>query len=127
MTNWTLHPALIQLRDQINQRWPNRSKKSDGTIGDTAHSSRASDHNPDERGVVHAMDVTHDPSGCDASKLAEVLRLSKDSRLKYCIFAGRIFSSTVQPWTWRPYSGSNPHNKHVHVSVGGDQVPWTIE
>jgi hypothetical protein len=39
------------------------SKDSDGSIGDEHHSARASDHNPDEHGVVHAIDITHDPKG----------------------------------------------------------------
>jgi hypothetical protein len=62
---WRPAKSLIQLRDQINQIAPNRSKASDGTIGDAAHASRASDHNPwvreGDAGVVTAIDITHDP------------------------------------------------------------------
>lgn len=130
--NWTLHPALAKLRDQIDARWPDRSRASDGTIGNTAHAARKSDHNPDANGVVCAMDITHDPGppfqpiGCDGQYIAEMLRVSRDPRIKYVIWDHRIFSSTVQPWVWRPYTGANPHTKHVHISVGGDQPPWSI-
>ena len=126
--------ALDVLRSQVNARWPTRSKASDGWIGDTSHSARKSDHNPNSAGVVQALDITHDPkSGCDAYKLAETLRIARDPRIKYVISNGRIFSSLVQPWTWRPYSGANKHDKHTHISVNDSAVlyddtkPWTID
>ena len=50
--SWTLAPALVQLRQELNARWPGRSKASDGTIGDAAHKARVSEHNPDADGVV---------------------------------------------------------------------------
>lgn len=132
---WRLANSLDQLRKQVNSTWPNRSKASDGTIGDTAHSARASDHNPNSAGVVQALDITHDPAGgCDAGKLAELLRLSKDPRIKYIISNKRIAASYATngalPWAWRPYAGTNPHNKHCHVSVMDDATyydsirPW---
>lgn len=128
MDQWRLDPALIKLRHQIDDRWPERDKSSDGTIGDRKHADRRSDHNPDFYGIVRALDITNDPSGgCDAAKLAEALRLSRDPRIKYVIFNKRIFSSTVQPWIWRPYNGDSPHSKHVHISVGGDEADWRIE
>lgn len=115
---WRLAKALETLRAQVNAKWPNRNKSWDGTIGDTAHASRTSDHNPDSHGVVRAFDITHDPThGFDSYAFAEKLRQSRDVRIKYVISNRRIFSSLVQPWLWRPYSGSNPHDHHVHVSV----------
>jgi len=41
--SWRLARSLEPLRNEVNAAAPNRSKASDGTIGDTAHSSRASD------------------------------------------------------------------------------------
>lgn len=118
-TKWRLAKSLDALLSRINTLAPKRSRKSDGTIGDAAHQKAGtSDHLPNSAGVVTAADITHDPAnGCDAGILAESLRLSKDRRIKYVIFNKRIFSSTVSPWEWRPYSGSNAHEKHVHVSV----------
>lgn len=130
---WRVAKSLLQLRDQVNARFPDRDKSWDGTIGDTAHSSRKSDHNPNEAGVVCAMDITHDPdNGVDSYKMAEQLRQGRDGRIKYVISNGRIFSSTQSPWAWRRYSGSNPHDHHVHVSVKSpakyydDPAPWEL-
>lgn len=114
--SWRLARGLEKLRSQVNARYPNRSKKSDGTVGDRAHSARASDHNP-HGGIVHAWDATHHPGVFDAHGFAERLRQSKDARIGYVISNRRIFSSTVLPWTWRSYKGSNPHSGHVHVSI----------
>jgi len=122
--------ALDRLRSTVNQLAPARSKASDGWIGDAAHQSRASDHNPWVRdgatGVVTALDITHDPAGgCDAGKLAESLRTAKDPRVKYVIFDRRIANrepiGAAAAWAWRPYNGKNPHNHHVHISVRPDK------
>lgn len=118
---WRLAKSLEKMRAQVNTRFPNRSKKADGTIGDASHSARKSDHNPNSKGVVCAMDLTHDPkNGLDSYKAAEILRLNKDPRINYVISNGRIFSSSVQPWVWRKYTGSSKHDKHVHISVKQD-------
>lgn len=128
---WRLAKSLEVLRSQINARHPNRSKLSDGTIGDTAHQATASDHNPNSAGVVTAMDITHDPAnGVDTWRLADVLRQNKDPRIKYVISNGRIFSSSVDAWQWRKYTGANAHAHHVHVSVGVDydnQAQWKLD
>lgn len=137
--------GLDVLRDQIDAKAPNRSKASDGSIGDPAHAARDSDHNPertrdssdgnDPDYQVDARDFTHDPAyGADMGKIAEALRLSKDRRIQYVIFNRRIFSSYasggVPAWTWRPYSGSDPHTGHMHISVVDNPndvtTPWSI-
>lgn len=70
---WRLAHSLETLRAQVNAKWPNRSKSSDGSIGDASHSSRLSDHNPDPSGVVRAIDITHDPlSGFDSYAFAVI-------------------------------------------------------
>jgi hypothetical protein len=110
--------SLNVLRDQINKAYPKRNKVSDGWIGDTSHSARKSDHNPNTKGVVQALDLTHDPRvGFDSYKFADHLRTTKDPRIKYVISNGRIWTPSISP-DWRKYTGSNPHSKHVHVSVG---------
>lgn len=126
---WILAPALEKLRLQINTLFPSRDKSSDGSIGDTAHASRGSDHNPwvkDGRlGIVTAIDITHDPGTLDAHRLAEALRKSADPRLKYIISSGRIASAEIASFKWRPYHGSNPHNHHIHISVKSDKALWS--
>jgi hypothetical protein len=58
--SWRVVPAALTLRDQVNARWPDRDKASDGTIGDAEHQGRPSDHNPDADGWVHALDLDAD-------------------------------------------------------------------
>ena len=123
---WRVAESLLKLREQVNQLAPQRSKSDDGTIGDAAHASRTSDHNPWVRdgsmGVVTAMDITHDPhGGFDSYAFAESLRSQhNDARIKYVISNRRIWSPSISA-NWRSYTGSNPHDRHVHVSVVSDK------
>lgn len=126
--------SLEQLLKQVNAAAPGRSTKSDGWIGDKAHASRKSEHNPDADGTVDAIDITHDPKGgCDGAKLSEALRLSKDRRIGYVIFNKRIFGGIgkKQPFVWRKYTGANGHTKHMHIDVQDahqdDASPWKID
>jgi hypothetical protein len=114
--SWRLARGLDKLRSQVNAKWPNRSRTSDGTIGDRRHQASASDHNP-VGGIVHALDLTHSPAkGYDAHAHADRIRQSKDARIKYLISNRRI-ASAQNNWAWRPYRGSNPHSGHVHYSI----------
>jgi uncharacterized membrane protein YgcG len=114
---WTLAPALKQLFDDVNKFAPRRGKSSDGSIGDAAHSASVSDHNPDSRSIVHAIDITHDPAkGFNSYKFAEFQRTHPDSRIKYIISCRKIWNPSVSA-QWRPYTGSNDHCHHVHVSL----------
>lgn len=129
---WRLAKALEQIRSQVNALAPKRSKKMDGSIGDTAHSARKSDHNPNAAGVVCAIDVTHDPAGgLDGETFANALRTSADPRLNYVIFNRRI-AGAGKGWDWRRYTGAAPHDKHVHISVKqdarlyDDPAPWKL-
>jgi len=125
--SWRLARSLGVLRDEINQIAPSRSREYDGTIGDEAHQARNSDHNPNEDGVVCAFDATHDPaSGADMEVISAKIATLGHPALKYVIFNRRFFSPTEG---WRDYSGSNPHDHHMHVSVGGDYDdtnPWGL-
>lgn len=113
----------VTLRDQINTRWPERDRSSDGWIGDVAHAARVSDHNPDEDGIVHAIDIDEDllgkssPNPDIANDLAQqIVDCGRtDPRLAYVIFEGRI-ASRARGWNWRRYSGTNAHEGHIHVS-----------
>jgi len=118
--------CLRTLMSQVNAMAPNRSRASDGWIGDPTHQAEGSgsDHNPrGDTGAVCARDITHDPAGgLDAGVLAEKLAASRDPRIKYLIYNGRILDSRpgFSPWTWQRYGGDNPHTSHLHVSVHGD-------
>ena len=130
MAEWFLAPSLVALRTEINRRWPNRDKASDGAVGDTAHSARKSDHNPDwsAGGIVRAIDV--DKDGIDVSELLRAV--VRDPRVAYVIWNRRIASATDdgRPWDWEPYNGANPHDKHIHISIkhtaaaANDRTRW---
>ncbi len=129
---WRLAKSLDTLRTQINAAFPKRDKSSDGTIGDARHQAEHSEHNPDQNGVVRAMDISNDPAhGVVSDKIAHALIDSRDPRILYVISNRRICSSVVQPWVWRVYSGSNAHDHHFHISVVedpkryDDTSPWS--
>src|SRR5215203_3649672 len=130
--SWRVASSLIQLRKQINEAFPARDKESDGTIGDTAHSARKSDHNPNGAGVVTAMDIDRDfNDGHDGRELVSALVASQDPRIKYIIFERQI-SKTGDVTKWTDYFGKNAHNHHVHISVAAtaklydDATPWKL-
>lgn len=118
---WRLARSLTTLFAQVNAAGPGRDKSWDGSIGDEAHSARKTDHNPDSRGIVHAVDITDDDTapGFDATALADSIIASRDRRVKYMIHRGRIISGNggPSPWVWRQYTGPNGHFSHLHVSV----------
>jgi hypothetical protein len=138
MVTWHVAGSLEQLLAQINAHAPNRSKASDGGIGDAAHATRDSDHNPwygaPSNPTVTARDFTHDPAGgMDGQWLADTLVQGRDPRLKYVIWNHRILDTRAEfhPWTWQPYNGINAHTHHVHVSVMPDpscedRRPWDL-
>jgi len=125
-----LAPSLVAFRNEVNARFTNRDKSSDGWIGDAAHSSRTSDHNPDANGMVHAFDLDEDLDGNQADVGHELewlwnhLIAKRDPRIKYVIYEGRIVAGRLgpSPWVVRVYSGANAHRKHMHISVTYDQV-----
>lgn len=119
---WRIAKSLDVLRSEINTRWPDRNKASDGVIGDAAHAASASDHNPNQQGVVCAFDITHDPAGCDGSTVFALLVSRRHPCLKYVIWNRTVVRAYDKPglpaWTPSPYTGADPHTNHVHVSVG---------
>lgn len=115
-------PACVAALRDANAAWPNRSKRSDGIMGDAAHQARPSDHN-----LGNAVDITHDPaSGCDGELIASMA--IQDPRVTYVIWNREIYSRARAAEGWRDYSGSNPHTHHVHISVRAsaraDASPW---
>jgi hypothetical protein len=124
MTEYWLCDAGTTLREQVDKRWPRRDKASDGWIGDTSHQATPSDHNPDpDTGVVRAIDIDRDLSKTDPKAMERMVgqlrRYCRDrqdnDRVSYIIFDGLIASNTYG-WVWRPYSGTNPHDHHCHIS-----------
>ena len=114
-------PAAKSVLRQATALRPKRKKASDGLLPSAAHlaASPTSDHN-----TGFAVDLTHDPvNGIDC--FDAFTKLQKDKRVKYLIFQGRIWSAKNGEYR---YTGSNPHNKHLHISIketcGDDTSPW---
>lgn len=121
--SWRLAKSLVRLREQINAAYPNRDKSSDGSIGDTAHSNRKSDHNPNSQGVVTAIDIDRElekDGSVTVEKLVVALQASRDPRLKYLIWNDAITDKN-DITKWKPYHGANAHRHHVHISVSSDR------
>jgi hypothetical protein len=118
----------VTLRDQLNARFPNRDKRSDGWIGDSAHSARTSDHNPDKRGWVHAIDIDENfghgkwRNGRNAQALADqILAYARSGlpgadRVKYVVYENAIASGTYKATWFKWRKGNWGHEAHVHVS-----------
>lgn len=138
---WRVAASLIELAQQVDKEWPLRRTNYDGTLGDTAHQARESDHNPNiadgSVSVVTAIDITEDLAvGLDMGEMFELLRMSRDPRIKYAIHQGRMFSSYpahgFAAYRWRTYSGPDMHLGHGHLSVQptkalyDDQSQWAI-
>jgi hypothetical protein len=135
---WVLTKQLQAWRDQVNHFFPNRDKTSDGTIGDTAHQAESSGHNPDltanaeyedgdSKDEVRAMDTDADTGNPDVSMediVQHLLRLARAGKLtfiRYIIFNRRIWSAS-NGWAQKTYTGSNPHDKHMHMSGAYNQA-----
>jgi len=65
-------------------------------------------------------------NGVDCADIFE--KLKEDKRVKYLIFNKKIWSKDKARSGNRLYTGSNPHTKHLHVSInsghGDDTSPW---
>ena len=95
-----------QLREQIDDDYPDRDRRSDGWVADARHLAKGnSDHIPDARGIVRAIDVDADLAAHkeEAHSLVEKIRKCAkrgDKRIKYVIFDGRI-ASPIFNWKGR--------------------------
>lgn len=122
MTSYFLAPCAVQFRSEVNTRFPNRDKTSDGWIGDPSHAARPSEHNPcwgcsgRQRGIVMATDTDIDDGDSKRDLRREMINeLIGDPRVWYIISNGIIYSRTFG-WRARKYTGTNGHWGHVHVS-----------
>ena len=114
-------PAAIAVLRQATAIWPKRMKASDGLLPSKDHVKQNpnSDHNSG-----YAVDLTHDTaSGVNCSVIYS--ELQKDERVEYLIFKGKIWSKAKGEHI---YTGSNQHNKHLHISIkkqcGNDTSSW---
>jgi hypothetical protein len=134
---WDMVPALDEGRDQLNKRFPKRSKKAEGGIGDKAHQGRTSSHNPDDasssgikaeyndhdgKHEVRARDFDknlNDDHGVTMEQVVQAwlkaLRAGRMKWVRYIIYAGRIWHRRDN-FVTHAYTGSNKHYDHAHVN-----------
>ncbi len=113
--------AAAQLREQIDDDYPERDRRSDGTVADSRHfaSNPSSDHIPRD-GIVRALDIDANLNAHPEETYALVEKMRKcakrgDKRIKYIIYDGKIMSPILN-WKRRTYKGANPHRSHFHIS-----------
>jgi hypothetical protein len=125
--SWYSSAAMQRMGQEVEVKYPTR-RAVDGTVAGKTHDqiSPSSDHRPRPftgKGIVRAIDIGVG-SRAEGDAITEHLRRRKDSRIKYVIFNGRIFSSynhsNGAAWTWRTYYGSNKHTNHIHVSFNSN-------
>lgn len=104
--------SLRTLFEQVDELWPHRTIGSDGWIGDDRHQHLPSDHNPDARGLVHAIDVT----AARIEPWVLVVAACVHPSTNYVIYRRRIFSRSHQ-FRARYYGEADPHTTHVHISI----------
>lgn len=142
---WVLTRGLNTVRAEFNTVFPGRDKTTDGSVGDLAHQTGSSGHNPDKTGKaeykdgdakdeVRAIDVDRDLVPGSATDWMELVvqYLVKKARagqyipFRYIIYKGRIWSRT-DGWQTRTYTGANKHDKHAHFSGDYTQTAdeWT--
>lgn len=133
MASWILTKGLQNLRSQVNSRWPNRDKASDGTIGDSAHMAETSSHNaddtagsrpewdgdPDSTPEVRAWDMDSDlrESGSSAQMVVDHLRHlpNLDDVIRYMIYNRKIYRAS-NGWVAETYTGPSAHTEHIHFT-----------
>jgi hypothetical protein len=120
-----LSRAGIQLREQFDDNYADRDRRSDGWIADARHiAAGTSDHIPCKKtGIVRAIDIDRDVSGKSKPDLMpyivdQIVRACKtrsEKRISYIIFDGFIYSSKFR-FIKRKYKGANKHAHHAHFS-----------
>lgn len=128
---WRLNTALTNWREAVNSRYPNRDKTSDGTIGDEAHQQTPSDHNPDADGTVDAWDMDVNlRSGNDSAAIEQLKRVFQAHPAARYWIHNRQIAHRSTGWVRKPYTGDNPHDKHVHwnsnEATEDSTAPWII-
>lgn len=142
MAAWVRVKWINPLFEAVDTVAPNRQHGQDGTIGDLAHASGVSGHNPDDTaGVraertdadtipeVRANDV--DARGVDMEAVVQAVLngpAAERNRLIYIIYNRRIWQKS-NGWKEGRYTGDDPHDTHSHWSgdpaSDEDGRPWT--
>jgi hypothetical protein len=139
---WVKVKWLDPLFAAFNHVWPARQRAQDGTIGDAAHMTGVSGHNPDDTPGVQAerqdADTTPevragdvDARGVDMERAVQAVLhgpAAERDRLIYIIFNHRIWRK-ANGWRQETYTRDDPHDTHAHFSgdpaADENSAPWT--
>lgn len=105
-----LSRSLDNLFNEINARWPNRDRRTDGWFTDGRESVG---HNRGARGLVHAIDV--DDDGIDENFIMSHI-YKGGGVLRYWIWNRKIYH-VRDNWKPRAYTGPSPHTDHMHIEI----------
>lgn len=112
--DWRLAKSIAKLEDEIETSFPGTTVWD---IGDEAHQSTWSDHNPNECcDVVCGADVKGD-GGITLPRFVRHLIADPHPNLRYVIFNHKIYERD-NDFEAEDYNGSSGHEEHAHVSVG---------
>lgn len=117
MTTPYLAPSLAEFRKTVNDNFPKRDKSSDGWLGNAAHAKTKSEHNPDAKGCVHAIDVDVDDNDTGRDLRREILKACVGHKAVWYVISNGIIYSRTYNFAARAYTGPNPHKTHVHISI----------
>lgn len=112
-----LAPSLALFRQTVNENFPKRDKSSDGWIGNAAHAKTKSEHNPDDKGCVHAIDVDVDDNDTGRDLRREILKACIGHKAVWYVISNGIIYSRTHNWAALKYTGPNGHFSHVHISI----------
>jgi len=138
-----LCPAGVTFRAQLDRKFPKRDRRSDGWIGDAAHSERFSWHNPDEDDVVWALDVDENMGtpglwrkGLACRRLADQLvqyaasGLPGSDRILHAVYEDQVVSGTYRKWWWIWRGSGYGHTIHLHITfrdgAGNDSLEFPL-
>jgi hypothetical protein len=125
--NAYLVQSLINLRAEIDNRWPLRSRAVDGWYRSPSVGISYG-HNPDSKGAVHAIDV--DKNGIDPYWI--IANFYHAAPVYWYVIYNRQIWSNTYGFRPLPYNGVNPHTDHMHFEVyhtaAGENYtgPWNI-
>ena len=120
--------AGTTLRAQLDKRFPKRDRRSDGWIGDAAHSKRFSYHNPDRNGIVWALDIDENfgvgrwRNGRAARRFADQLiayaasDLPGHDRILHVVYEDQVASGTYRNAWWVFRGSGYGHTFHIHIT-----------
>lgn len=129
-------PTCRQALAEATRLWPDRRRTSDGICSSPQHQAQNPNSDHDDG---NAWDLSHDPDGGpDCGLVVAAIVARKDPRVKYVIWDRTIWRSYDRPatpsrrflkaWTPEPYTGTNAHTQHCHVSIHAsardDLRPW---